>query len=416
MKPLEDIIKDRLEGYESPLPEGSMAEFRALRDAAAASRKKKKVLPLVWTAAAAAAAALALILVLSRPHTDPVPSAERLAAAHPQLAEKAVPEAAETSQRLPAADRVPADRRTAVQNSVQNPAQTPVPDPVPSLAPDPAPEAVPESGDREISVGKSVETVDPDPFKAVETVAASYLDPEPLEDRSPFVPEKARLQLHGSAVPSVRTASLIGGGALAAAAVALVAGLADAPAVTDELHGIYGMQATYHPGESSSPSAPRNQLKKRLYYFPVRTGLSARFPISEGICFTTGIEYTLYATRYSYSLSGDEMMKAHYFGVPLRLDWNFLSGEKMDLYAGAGISGDFCAAAFRAGSKVKDQDGLALSLLAAGGIQWNMGRRTGLYIEPQLSWTPRRADRTMDIYRKIRPLMFTVESGLRINF
>ena len=58
MKTWEDIVKERLEGYESPLPEGSLATFRTRRE------KKQKLTPdrhrpLVWAITAVAAASLA---------------------------------------------------------------------------------------------------------------------------------------------------------------------------------------------------------------------------------------------------------------------------------------------------------------------------------------------------------------------
>ena len=54
MKKWEDIVKDKLEGYESALPEGSLADFHARRGSSAtvthASRKW------LWLPAAAVAA------------------------------------------------------------------------------------------------------------------------------------------------------------------------------------------------------------------------------------------------------------------------------------------------------------------------------------------------------------------------
>ena len=108
MKNWEDIIKDKLEGYESPLPEGSLAEFRSRREAAAAGARReaaagtrreaaaagvrreaaagthreaaaagartgsaaaKKLSPLVWILPTAVAAGLAAFLFLRQPGT-----------------------------------------------------------------------------------------------------------------------------------------------------------------------------------------------------------------------------------------------------------------------------------------------------------------------------------------------------------
>lgn len=59
MKRLEDKIRDRLEGYESSLPEGDLSEFKAILDAGTkGASKRRKVSPVAWLAPIAAAAAV----------------------------------------------------------------------------------------------------------------------------------------------------------------------------------------------------------------------------------------------------------------------------------------------------------------------------------------------------------------------
>ncbi|MBP5625980.1 MAG: hypothetical protein J6W98_03590, partial [Bacteroidales bacterium] len=65
MKRWEDIAKDKLEGYESRLPEGSLAEFRALRGGAGAARPQRRYAA-VW-AMAGVVALLAAVLLLRLP-------------------------------------------------------------------------------------------------------------------------------------------------------------------------------------------------------------------------------------------------------------------------------------------------------------------------------------------------------------
>ena len=63
MKQLEDRIKDRLEGYESSLPEGDLAEFKALLDASTTAGKKRSPAYLAWFAPVAVVAGLALFFL-----------------------------------------------------------------------------------------------------------------------------------------------------------------------------------------------------------------------------------------------------------------------------------------------------------------------------------------------------------------
>ena len=65
MRKWEDIVKDKLEGYESNLPEDSLAAFNARRATAASTKAKR--FPLVWAIVPALAAGLAAVLLLRKP-------------------------------------------------------------------------------------------------------------------------------------------------------------------------------------------------------------------------------------------------------------------------------------------------------------------------------------------------------------
>jgi hypothetical protein len=67
------------------------------------------------------------------------------------------------------------------------------------------------------------------------------------------------------------------------------------------------------------------------------------------------------------------------------------------------------------GGKAIPKDGLSLSLLGAGGVQMNMTKRLGLYVEPELSWRIPSEKNMLQTYRSQHPLMFSVNAGLRIN-
>ena len=81
------------------------------------------------------------------------------------------------------------------------------------------------------------------------------------------------------------------------------------------------------------------------------------------------------------------------------------------------------------------RDGFIFSLLVAGGIQVNVHKLIGLYLEPELVWTggkPTKAEENyypwyvngllpgpdntkLQTYRTEHPFMFSVSTGLRIN-
>ena len=146
----------------------------------------------------------------------------------------------------------------------------------------------------------------------------------------------------------------------------------------------------------------------------MKTGLSALIPLTEKLSVTTGLTYSLYRSKFTYSLSGEKTQLAHYLGVPIRLDWTLAANQWLDVYLGAGVAEDLCVGASLGGSAFA-KDGPSFTLLGAGGLQWNILPRLGLYVEPELSWTVPSDRQVLKTYRQEHPLVFTVATGLRIN-
>ena len=67
------------------------------------------------------------------------------------------------------------------------------------------------------------------------------------------------------------------------------------------------------------------------------------------------------------------------------------------------------------GIRVRNKD-LNLSFLGAGGLQLNLTKNLGLYVEPQVSWTIPIRTQGLETYRSEHPFMFSVGTGLRITF
>jgi len=86
----------------------------------------------------------------------------------------------------------------------------------------------------------------------------------------------------------------------------------------------------------------------------------------------------------------------------------------MDVYVGAGGSVDFCVAAHDAGRKIA-RDGIGFSLIGAGGIQFNISKNLGLFLDPTLSCDLTSGNRTLDTYRSEHSVMLEVSTGLRIT-
>ena len=356
----ENIIKDRLEGYESPLPEETLAEFRALFD-----RKKvlavRKAIPWMSGLALAAAAGLAAILFLKKPAAPeegfpPVVQAVVTEAISRDTVDVPIPETGK-----PLMERAVPRRKTAAVSRD-----------LPEVVRD-AP-VVSEQTD-ENPDSSEIDFVEATVAESVPSVA---LPSSPIRDMGMGIAPAA--------------GGVLGAGALAA----LVSTLAD--------------------GGNSQPvfDPSTNGMNAFRHSMPLRFGISAWIPVAERLRVSTGLAYSLYSSQVNSGNPGEKVQWAHYLGVPVRVDYIIASNTRFDVYAGAGMQGEICLNATYAGFGIP-KDGFSLSLLGAGGIQWNVTRRLGLYIEPELSWRMPVGEPVLETYRDRFPVMFSVGAGIRIN-
>lgn len=414
MKKWEDTIKERLEGYESTLPEGSYADFQRLRADAKGSRKK--VYPLAWAAAVAVAASLAAVLFLrqsaqpeggvqlvqqqpvvgvqlQRPPVEvDLPMADSRAAEEPVVAAPLMAQAAGVKPAMSATPAMPAAK--------------PIVESEPEAELQAEPEAVP-------TAAVSPETPDPDDDK--ETPVTVREDPF-LPTGSPFIPDKQPARKVNLKLAAPVAGGLLGTGALALLAVNLVPmAVRDAAEVGDTMTSNPG-SAPNDPdlGQQVNPPVCEDWLLDTRHSFPVRLGASARIPVWKNLYVTSGLEYSSYTSRFTYSYVGEKTQVAQYLGVPLRLDWVFPLGKRFDAYAGAGMQADFCLSA-KCGSEEIEGDRPVFSLGAAGGVQLNLIRNLGLFVEPQLTWRIPTGGTVLQTYRTRHPWMLSVSAGVRIN-
>lgn len=383
MKKWEDIFKDKLGGMEITLPEGSLAEFRTRLDGAESASPVKRF-PFGWVMAAAIAAGLAAVLFLCQPT---VPENGIQVIRQPESPVAVVPDSTDVSETAPAQTLI-------AQASMPKPIVHPVASSKESIIeenPVKTEETVP---DEPVEDSAGTERLD---TSTSETQDGKTID-NPVEATiSPFIPSN-------SGTRDVRlkvgpAAGIVGGGSLLAAVV---------PPII--LGGTYGDPVVINP--TSTEDIPTGS---DTHYFPIKVGMSAGIPIADRLRITTGLDYNLYCSSIKYSLSGNKQQFAHYLGIPVRLDWIMASNKWLDVYIGGGVEGDYCLAAKLDGTKIKG-DGLAFSLLGAGGIQFNVSKHIGLYVEPELSWTIPSKTQTLATYRNSRPVMFSIAAGFRITF
>ena len=390
----EIIFKDRLADARLELPEEGWQALLSRR--AERTRRKKQKRALLWAVPAIAAATLALVLI---------PRGEEDVPAVLKTGPSPVAEAILPPETIPSPETEPIPSDASTSKAAANPVRTRVHKPfepvIVSDSPDtetapssPAPVSQPASD------GPGTES----PSPASTTEAESAISPASAQPSFETI-----LQEEGrSATTRPGRKAALGAGSLLAA-------------IGQEQHA-----GTYPRGAYSAPTEMVAGLPNYLWYGasdnrliqshsrPVEIGLTASIPLARRWSLMTGAEYAVYKSRFGYSASTMMTQKAHYLGIPLRLDYDLVQRNRFRLYLGAGAKADWGIAARLDGEKI-DPDGFGFSLLGAGGLQWNVSGPLGLYLEPRFNWFLSDPEGRLKTFRTDSPFRFTLSAGVRID-
>ena len=386
MKQLEDKIKDRLEGYESSLPEGDLAEFRTLLEKATGAGTKRKAAYLAWLAPAAVAAGLAMFFILRpTPGIEPIQIVDNGAI----VAQAVDPAIVDDS-----ADVFTVESRPSSAQKLQNYYGKTV-----------NREASREYADNVNRTEESFEEATTPPnAKDTDSKTVSGTSTN-TGGTSPFVPTTIR--------DNKKTASMKVGPAAAG-----VLGGSGAIALASLLPSMLSNNVAPAAPQSSSTENKDPQPDKKTgndtHHMPLSVALSLRVPINDRWSLTTGVDYSWYSSTIGYFVTGDHKQNAHYIGIPVRADFTIARNRWFDVYVGAGTYADFCVAAFEDGNRIA-KDGISFSLIGAGGVQLNITDNLGLFLDPTFSWNIPSNNRILDTYKSDHPFMFSVSTGLRVN-
>ena len=384
MRKWEDIVKDKLGGYESNLPEDSLAAFHARRAAVGATKAKR--FPLIWAIVPAIAAGLAAVLLLRKP---------------------TVPE--EGIQRIPQPVEVYGQVDDSLDTVTPLEATPLIAQAVPKKAVRPMPRTEQPEERAASTVAEESRLSEETPIPETEDIGTEDTPEEPATDSRPAVQDSAPFVPQPSAEKPAVHFNLGTGGSIAAGG-GLLAALATQLARADLRAPVPHNQDIDGPNSHNSTDGLDTTHPHKM---PLVVGLSVKFPVTEKIGLTTGLEYSLYSSSFWYP-TGEKTQLVHYLGVPVRLDWTFASSRWINAYLGAGVKGDLCLGATLDGVAI-GKDGPAFRLLGAGGIQFNATRNLSLFLEPEISWTVPSDRRVLSTYSSEHPWMFTVATGVRIN-
>ena len=397
MSKWEETVKNRLEEYESPLPEGSFAEFFDRRNNASGNSRAKLT---TWARVlVTAVAAVLAVMLFRRQPGSPIDDIQII-----QQPENPVAATVDSSvvyeQSIIETTVIQLDDHKALMQAKVRQDTTEV---LPDYTIE---EPSQEEGDSNLAESQEeFGGISTDNNKEESIIIG--IDTQ----SSPFIPNNTIRKPKGLSI--VPAAGAVAGGGLLAAVITPLTGSRRNPS-NIPIHG------DPTPGEDpvGPGGVPVEPVDERtndyLHRFPIQLGLSTRIPFSERLSFTTGFDYSLYSSTFTYTISGEKEQVVHYVGIPMRIDWTMASNKLIDVYFGGGIKGDYCLGATLEGKPIK-KDGINFSLLGAGGIQFNVTKWLGVYVEPEISYTIPSRRLILETYRTEHPLVFSVASGIRIN-
>lgn len=412
----ENIMRKKLEGYESNLPEGGLEAFMKTGEEIV---RKRRIHPAVWVSVPVFAALAAILFFGNHSKPSGPESIDECYVADLPEPLFEMPAAADSTACRLLAYSAPATVSVCCEPVKEEPAGKACEEPAGDLVEEP----VEEEAEAE-----------------VEATAVEIPDEKPL---SPFIPEQ---KMKAGRVDLKLGPALVGTVA-GGAAIALSTLLAYNQSINESILFITSPKVNSRitsPGVVSlcSSMEKENEYWKNFlpkaqhgnanilnevedvnisisHRMPIKTGMSLRVPLNERMSLVTGLEYSWYSSSFEYAASGTKIQKVQYLGMPVRFDYMFVNNAWLGIYLGLGASADFCTSAFLEEKNTNrtplGRDGVTFSLLGAGGVQFNITRHTGLFVEPGLSWRAASENNVLKTWRTAHPVVFTFSTGIRIT-
>ena len=153
--------------------------------------------------------------------------------------------------------------------------------------------------------------------------------------------------------------------------------------------------------------------KAYSHQIPISIGMEVNRILTSSLIVTSGIEMSLYRSQCTYTMNSITQ-NAYYLGIPLRLDWTVWENGPLGAWVGAGGKVDRLVYGKLGSERISDNT-FHWSATAVAGIQYELWRNVGVFVEPELSYYFKPSDPVIQTYRTENPLMFTLGAGLRIN-
>lgn len=171
----------------------------------------------------------------------------------------------------------------------------------------------------------------------------------------------------------------------------------------------------------SAEPLQRDCKETTKHNMPVSFGATVSYALNDRLALTSGLVYTLATSSFEHGTSSNaskDEQTLHYVGIPLTASYTVWSNSWLKTYVNAGGQADFNVSA-----KVEteghttdiDKDRAQLSVGAAAGVQLNVIKQMGVYVEPGVRYYFDNGSNVQTVFKE-HPCNFSLQMGLRWNF
>ncbi len=171
----------------------------------------------------------------------------------------------------------------------------------------------------------------------------------------------------------------------------------------------------------SAEPLQRDCKETTKHNMPVSFGATVSYALNDRLALTSGLVYTLATSSFEHGTSSNaskDEQTLHYVGIPLTASYTIWSNSWLKTYVNAGGQADFNVSA-----KVEteghttdiDKDRVQLSVGAAAGVQLNVVKQMGVYVEPGMRYYFDNGSNVQTVFKE-HPCNFSLQMGLRWNF
>lgn len=181
----------------------------------------------------------------------------------------------------------------------------------------------------------------------------------------------------------------------------------------------YESDAIYSPnGDKPYGTYFSEDIYSANHHAPISMGLSVRLPLTDRLALTSGLVYTRLKSDFTSSRRHREQT-LHYLGIPLGVTYNVWGYKRFNLYAVGGVQADVNVKATlkesgQANSLSIGKDRVQFSALVGPGVQLDLSRDFGIYVEPTARYYFNNGSNVANYY-KDKPWNINFNAGLRLS-